>query len=126
MLISFLYLILYFFVIVTSCGDEFDEKDDLALLGALKTEILLLISENNCSGIGECRALALGEKPCGGPWEYLIYSIVNNDTLKIKEKVEEYNDFNAVLNIRYNYESDCMFVEKPSILCLNGKCSERK
>lgn len=121
-MISFSYSLIYFLAAVSSCGDDFNESDDLARLAALKTEVLLLVGEAECSDIGKCRSLPLGAKLCGGPWEYLIYSITDSDTLKIKEKAEEYNEWNRVLNSRYGYVSDCKITEEPQLLCLNGKC----
>jgi len=98
---SLFYSVTYLFANVSSCGDDLNEREDLARLAALKTEVLLLVGKADCSDIGECRSLPLGAKPCGGPWEYLIYSIIDSDTLKIKEKVKEHNEWNRVLNSRY-------------------------
>ena len=122
---SLVYLLIHFFATVSLCGNDFNESDDLARLAALKTEVLLVVGEADCSEIGECRSLPLGAKPCGGPWEYLIYSTTNSDTLRIKEKVEEYNEWNRVLNSRYGYVSDCGIAEEPQLLCLNRKCVDR-
>ena len=121
----FVYLLLYFITAISSCGDDFNQKDDLARLDAIKTEVFQLVGEANCSDIGECRSLPLGAKPCGGPWEYLIFSTADGDTLKIREKVEEYNDWNSVLNDRYGFMSDCDLVGKPQLLCLSGECVDR-
>ena len=71
------------------------------------------------------QSAAFWVKPCGGPWEYLIYSSINSDTLKIQEKVDEYNEWNEVINARYGYSSDCSQAEAPQLLCLNGKCVDR-
>ena len=113
------YLLPLILVLTYSCGD------DLARLAALKTELDLLVGEASCSELSECRALPFGAKPCGGPWEYLIYSSINSDTLKIKEKVDEYNEWNEVINERYSYTSECSEAEAPQLLCLNGKCVDR-
>jgi len=125
LLTSLVYSVIYFYATVLSCGDVFNESDDLARLAALKTEVLLLVVEDDCSGIGECRSFPFGAKPCGGPWEYLIYSTTNSDTLKIKEKVKKHNEWNRVLNSRYGYVSDCGITEEPRLLCLNGKCVDK-
>jgi len=119
---SFVYLLIYFIATVLSCGENFNESDDLAILAAMKTDVLLLVAEAGCSAIGECRSLPLGAKPCGGPWEYLIYSTTDTDTLKIEEKVNEHNEWNRVLNSRYGYISDCGIVGEPQLLCSKGKC----
>ena len=119
---SFVYLLIYFIATVLSCGENFNESDDLSRLASLRSDVLLLVGEAGCSEIGECRSLPFGAKPCGGPWEYLTYSTTDTDTLKIKEKVEEHNEWNRVLNSRYGYISDCSIPEEPQLLCLNGKC----
>ena len=119
---SFVYLLIYFIATVFSCGENFNSINDLARLASLKSDVLLLVGEAGCSEIGECRSLPFGAKPCGGPWEYLTYSTTDTDTLKIKEKVEEHNEWNRVLNSRYGYISDCSIPEEPQLLCLNGKC----
>ena len=122
---SRVYILPLVLVLTYSCGEDFNETDDLARLAALKTELALLVGEASCSELSECRALPFGAKPCGGPWEYLIYSSINSDTLKIKETVDEYNEWNMVLNKRYGYTSDCSHAETPQLLCLNGKCVDR-
>ncbi len=119
------YLLPLILVLTYSCGDDFNENDDLARLAALKTELDLLVGEASCSELNECRALPFGAKPCGGPWEYLIYSSINSDTLKIQEKVDEYNEWNEVINERYGYTSECSEAEAPQLLCLKGKCVDR-
>ena len=119
------YLLPLILVLTYSCGDDFNENDDLARLAALKIELDLLVGEANCSELNECRALPFRAKPCGGPWEYLIYSSINSDTLKIQEKVDEYNEWNEVINARYGYSSDCSQAEAPQLLRLNGKCVDR-
>ena len=119
------YLLPLILVLTYSCGDDFNETGDLARLATLKTELDLLVGEASCSELSECRALPFGAKPCGGPWEYLIYSSINSDTLKIQEKVDEYNEWNEVINARYGYSSDCSQAEAPQLLCLNGKCVDR-
>ena len=119
---SFVYLLIYFSATVLSCGVNFNESVNLAILAAMKTDVLQVVAEGDFSAIGECRALPFGAKPCGGPWEYLIYSTTDTDTLKIEEKVDAYNEWNRVLNSRYGYISDCGIAAEPQLLCLNGKC----
>jgi hypothetical protein len=58
---------------VIQCGDSFEEKHDKAVLEALREDILNMIGLPECAGDGDCRYIAFGSKPCGGPWEYLIY-----------------------------------------------------
>ena len=43
------YLLPLILVFTYSCGDVFNENDDLARLAALKTELDLLVGEASCS-----------------------------------------------------------------------------
>ena len=117
------YLLLNFLII--ACGEDFDETDDLAKLGEIRNEILLIVGEASCSEQPECNYIGLGVKPCGGPWEYLIFSSVNTDTAELFIKVQEYNDWNKVVNKRYEYVSDCSMPEPPKLVCISDKCVDR-
>jgi len=95
---------------------------DKAVLDALRKEIIELIGTASCGAGGECRSIGLGVKPCGGVWEYLIYSTTTADTIELKYGVSRYNSFNNGYNRRYNIASDCMFVLPPEIGCVEGMC----
>ena len=43
------YLLPLILVLTHSCGDDFNETDNLARLAALKTELDLLVGEASCS-----------------------------------------------------------------------------
>jgi hypothetical protein len=96
---------------------------DEAVLAAMRREIVGLIGTPSCGGDGECRYIGLGDKPCGGVWEYLVYSTSTVDTVELKYLVSRYNAFNKGYNCRYNIASDCMFVIPPEIGCIEGRCA---
>jgi len=98
------------------------EAEDRARLDRLKREIDEVIGTPACSGEGACRSIAFGDKPCGGPWMYLVYSISSTDVGLLVGKVNAYNAFNRVLNGRHDWCSDCLFVGEPQIGCRKGVC----
>jgi hypothetical protein len=95
---------------------------DTGRLGLMRSEILDLIGTPSCGGEGECRAIGLGVKPCGGPLEYLVYSTSNVDRLELLLLVSRYNVFNYGINRRYNLASDCMVVMPPVVGCIDRIC----
>lgn len=101
----------------TSSGEERDR----ARLAEMRAAILQLVGET-CDDAGGCRAIAFGSKPCGGPWEYLVYCAARTDTALLRQRVEEYKRFEAELNRKHNYVSDCAFVVEPSLDLVGGKC----
>ena len=109
---------------VIQCGDSFDEKNDQAVLEALRNDILGMIGQPVCGAESDCRYIAFGCKPCGGPWEYLIYSITATDSVLLARKVSVYNDYEDMMNHKYGYISDCSVPEPPELGCVDGVCMD--
>jgi hypothetical protein len=93
------------------------------VLAAKKLEITSYISTFSCANSNGCGFIAFGEKPCGGPREYLIFPNSVNLTL-LQTMVAEYNELDKQNNIKKNLVSDCMFMQPPTnIGCVNGICT---
>lgn len=93
------------------------------ILAQKKVKIQNYINSFLCSASAGCSFIALGVKPCGGPWEYLVYSNNVNDT-QLQQMVSEYNALNTEFNTVTGAGSDCMFVSPPAkIGCVNGSCA---
>ena len=95
-------------------------EEDGAKLDAMRKAIVSLIGTASCGGDGDCRYIGLGAKPCGGVWEYLVYSAATVDKELLKYLVSRYNAFNEGFNRRYQIVSDCMFVMPPTVGCVGG------
>lgn len=90
------------------------------VLAEKKQLIIDYIASVPCNGI--CKSIAFGVKPCGGPWEYLVYSSSLNETI-LENMVTEYNEMEQAFNIQTGAISDCMLVLPPSEMgCVNGQC----
>ena len=109
---------------LAACNDEeqHDEAADLARLAKMEADIDDFIGEPTCKDVKDCRAIAFGAKPCGGPWKYKIFSAATVDSLELAGMVDAYNKLNATLNDRHGWMSDCMMVMPPDIDCLDGRC----
>ena len=105
-------------------GMEVDssQEEDLARLQVMQTEIIDFIGEPICSMATDCASSAFGVKPCGGPWKYLIYSLLTVDVGELNELIEEYDAFNAVVNERYKLSSTCEFADTPVLDCIDSVC----
>jgi hypothetical protein len=98
------------------------DSTQTALL-ALEQEIDTLIGEANCESTSQCRSIGFGDKPCGGFWEYLVYSIKDTDTLLVQGKVKQYNALDEQRNKEQNTVSDCAYLLEPELECREMKCS---
>lgn len=103
---------------------DFNEERDQEELKRMHEEIMAMIGVPHCDMPGECRYIGLGSKPCGGPWKYIIYSIATVDEELLMVKVQNYNDFEDVLNHRYGYCSDCSVPNPPRLGCVDGVCKD--
>ncbi|MFN2391720.1 MAG: hypothetical protein ABR566_07105 [Pyrinomonadaceae bacterium] len=95
-------------------------------LKKLKKEIDREIGKPRARRLTQCRVIAFGAKPCGGPRTYLVYSNLKTNEPKLKRLVSEYNRLEEKLNKEGNLISDCMFVEEPKITVLNGMCKIKR
>ena len=113
-------------LITVGCHDETPTReDDLALLANMLLEIRAIVSDAPCRGVGDCASIAIGAKPCGGPWAYLVYSRSSVDERELERRVDEYTRFNRVVNDRWNLFSDCLVVLPPDVGCVSGRCVDR-
>ena len=107
---------------LTLAGCRGTEPQDRADLGALRLDILRVIGTPSCADSADCAVIAVGSKPCGGPWEYLIYSRAGTDTTALFDRVRNYNALQESLNKKWGWVSDCSLAHKPRAGCRNGVC----
>jgi len=110
---------------LAACKDDdpvFDEAADRAALEKMEAQIDTLIVKGTCADSEDCRSIAFGDKPCGGPWSYKVYSVSGVDSLQLAGMVDAYFIFNRKLNERHGWMSDCMVVMPPNIDCVEGQC----
>lgn len=110
--------------VTVACGGVTGSKEerDQERLAEMRQATLELVGDATCDDAGQCRSIAFGSKPCGGPWRYLVYCAARTDTALLRQRVEEYNRFEAELNRKYNTVSDCAFVLEPTLDLVGGEC----
>jgi len=117
--------LLTFFLLLQSFQCEDDNLSTVTLedLNLKKAEIEAYVASFSCNEEIGCNFIAFGSKPCGGPWEYLIFSNAV-DLEFLTNEVLEYNEMQLQFNIETEAVSDCA-VEMPpqEIGCVNGVCA---
>lgn len=94
-------------------------------LARLEQEILAEIGDAEAAHVRQCRTIAFGSKPCGGPWRYLVYSREAANEERLKDLVAVYNDEQQRLNDQEGLISDCMLVTRPDTTLVDGQCRAR-
>ncbi len=120
------FVFVFMLLIFVSCDSQDKQDDDFAKLADMKQTILIVAGSASGNDSTDCRYVGLGSKACGGPVEYLVYSIVDTDTLLLLELVENYNKFEDELNRKYGIASDCSIPSPPVVGLVNGRCVDLK
>jgi hypothetical protein len=84
----------------------------------LRREIERLIGDAACRDDGQCRALPLGAKPCGGPEAYVAWSTASTDARQLEALAARYREARSARNQRLGLVSDCAVVPEPPVRCV--------
>jgi len=122
----FMFLSFSLLFVATQCEEDnppLTYEHERAELNIYKDEIEDLAATSICNENTECLYIGFGSKPCGGPWEYLVYTnSIDVDELMLW--VEEYNQLEQDLNEKWGIASDCSIVNPPSGFdCIDNSCS---
>ena len=93
-----------------------------ARLSSLLRDIRLQVGDAAASSVQQCRKVALGAKPCGGPASYLVYSTAQTDEQALLKKVNQYNKMSQSYNREQGMMSDCAMVPEPAVVLVDGVC----
>ena len=94
-------------------------------LAKVKAAIDEAIGEARAERVEDCRVIAFGSKPCGGPWLYLVYSSAQSDAGRLEKLVADYDALEERRNAEQGLVSDCMFVGPPEVAVVDGRCAAR-
>jgi hypothetical protein len=98
------------------------ERDLERELLHLEAEIVAAIGDARATDIAECRVIAYGAKPCGGPSRGRVYSEVDGDPERVRFLSAEVTRLEHQANIRYGRISDCAVVAPPMPALEGGQC----
>ena len=75
-----------------------------------------------CSTSLQCRSVAVGAKPCGGPWRYLVYSDVMVNEQELQRRTADLFAFEREYNTRNGIVSDCSVPHPATPGCVDSVC----
>ena len=88
--------------------------------GDLMAQVRALAKTTGCAAAGDCRALPVGRKACGGPRAYVVYCPASTDVSALRAKIGELD--RADMEANRGAVSDCMLVAEPDITVSVGQC----
>ena len=106
---------------LTASVDCRAESDAEAAAG-LRERITVLIDDARCNNLVNCRVIGLGSRPCGGPEEYVAYSIWKTMVDEIGSLAAEYNFLREELGSAGGEAGICVVLPEPAVNCVNARC----
>lgn len=108
----------------TVAGNELtgDQQTDRAALARVEQDVRALAKADGCSESGQCRAVPVGAKACGGPRYWLPYCPLTTDSAALLKRAEELRALEDEFNRKYGVLSDCAYVGEPTIASAGGAC----
>lgn len=101
---------------------ETSSGTDETALSRLHEEVVRLIGDATCANLVHCRVLAIGNRPCGGPSEYLAYSSIAGNRELIEAKAFEYSFLEEEVNGKRNRTGICQMLAEPRVTCVDRRC----
>lgn len=85
-----------------------------------------MISDKSCQQDNQCRVVAIGQNPCGGPESYEAYSTLNSDEQKVRELAKNYTEQRKQENTAEKKIGMCRHLVKPAVACKAQVCQFSK
>ncbi len=107
--------------VVLACSGP-TEVELLKHMADIEAAMVALIGDPLCDSVDECRYVGFGERACGGPLRYLVYSISRTDSVQLKTLVDEHRRLNKEWNAKTGALSDCSLARSPVLARRDGRC----
>jgi hypothetical protein len=109
-------------LIAVACSDGDD--DTLNQIEALEVQICDLVANQSCAAVDSCAYIGFGSKPCGGPWEQLVYCATNVDEAQLESLIAQHATLEEQYNIDNQIASDCSVPNDPVLELVGGDCAD--
>ena len=89
---------------------------------ALRARIRSAVAEARCSDDRQCLTLPIGEKPCGGPEQWLPYASNPASAAQLKAWAAALSSAAKRRNQSSGMAGTCQFTPDPGAVCVAGRC----
>jgi hypothetical protein len=91
--------------------------------GDTLARIHALVGTPSCTEDSQCKTLALGAQPCGGPEDYLAYSSAHTLEPELRALGDAYGAQRRAAHAQAGRMSNCRFTPDPGAVCRAGVCT---
>jgi hypothetical protein len=103
-------------------GATSDSASARSKVAQLEADARALAKTTGCNSASECRTAPVGERPCGGPRDYIAYCAATTDSVALFKKLDELKAAEIAQNKSSNSMSTCEFRMPPGTSLVGGSC----
>lgn len=100
-------------------------EGDEARIARLERDARVLAKADGCSSADQCRFAPVGERPCGGPRDYVVYCARSTDSAGLYRKLAELRQAELEFNKKSGAMGTCEFRTPPELAASGGSCGSR-
>ena len=100
--------------------DYRDRREDA--LARLET----VIGTPSARDVVSCATVPVGERACGGPAAYVVYSSETADPVEVIRVAASVTALDREANAQFGYASTCELIAEPEVVLVGGTCGIRR
>lgn len=115
-----------------NCGPSGEESSELSKPGTGITQQditsryeeirAVAAADLRCSNASDCEAVPLGHRPCGGPSDYVVASLLNPSYDQVLALAEQLTALEFQYNSSNQIAGTCDLRMPPQVACVAAKC----
>ncbi len=109
-------------LVLPGCAQPRPEPASAATEAGLLSQIRAEIGDAPCESDQQCKALAVGEKDCGGPEYWLAWSTARGNAKVLQAKTSELAALQRRRNEASGARSNCRYMGDPGSMCMASRC----
>ncbi|WP_105166569.1 hypothetical protein [Pseudoalteromonas sp. T1lg23B] len=91
-------------------------------ISKIHDQLKSLTQDLSCDNSSQCHVEAVGNRACGGPSSYLVYSSKSASSKEVTELAEKITEYESSYNAKNQIMSICEHLTRPSTQCVENKC----
>ena len=117
------FILSLFSLVLVGCQSTNQDSLPLKTINDAEERLEQAISDKNCDASFQCRVISYGERACGGPSRFDVYSIKISKQEEVEQYANEITSFERAFNQLNPSLSTCEHNLKPQTLCINNSCT---
>ncbi|MDP4490677.1 hypothetical protein QDG88_22450 [Pseudoalteromonas piscicida] len=98
------------------------KKLDTSDIKTHKQSLENIVADKSCDNDTHCKVIAVGDRACGGPSSYLVYSTRSADEAQVEQLAEQITTLERAYNMQNQMMSICQHLIEPATQCVENKC----